>query len=146
MVGRTEYRFGFVVLILKVKAWSVELEARSSCKAALPTANGNVRDETEIKSKVKKLAYDLSAAFYVDVVNYCIDYFELDIPHYACLTGTVYNRWGGVVYSVRSSGFSWDGSNGIRGNQAPSGVYYYIVSYCVNGETITQKGNITLVR
>ena len=43
MVGRTEYRFGFVVLILKVKAWSVELEARSSCKAALPTANGNVR-------------------------------------------------------------------------------------------------------
>lgn len=74
------------------------------------------------------------------------DFFELEIPHYACLTGTVYNRWGGVVYSVNSSGFSWDGSNGIRGNQAPSGVYYYIVSYCINGETITQKGNITLVR
>jgi len=46
----------------------------------LKTTTGNVRDAIKTKNKVKQLNYDLSAAFYVDVVNYCIEYFDLDIP------------------------------------------------------------------
>lgn len=46
----------------------------------IKTSTGNVRDEKKIKNKVKDAGYDLSAALYVDVVNHCIDEFELDIP------------------------------------------------------------------
>lgn len=47
----------------------------------LKTTSGDVRNEQKIKAKIKTLSYDLSAALYVDVVNYCIDYFELDMPY-----------------------------------------------------------------
>lgn len=64
----------------------------------LKTTTGNVRDAVSIKNKIKKLNYDLSAAFYVDVVNYCIDKFEIDIPH----IGTFY--W--VFASKDKGGYS----------------------------------------
>ena len=47
----------------------------------LKTTTGNVRDVVKIKNKIKQLNYDLSAALYVDVVNHCIDQFDLDIPY-----------------------------------------------------------------
>ena len=47
----------------------------------LKTTSGDVRNEQKIKAKIKSLSYDLSAALYVDVVNYCIEYFELDVPY-----------------------------------------------------------------
>lgn len=45
------------------------------------TTSGNVRDVQKIKGKIKSLNYDMSAALYVDVVNQCIEQFELDIPY-----------------------------------------------------------------
>lgn len=77
--GEAEVSFFVEFMGLKVKVRTDWL--KGSKIIDLKTANGNVRDEGEIRSKVKKLSYDLSAAFYVDVVNYCIDYFELDIPY-----------------------------------------------------------------
>lgn len=45
------------------------------------TTTGNVRDIIKIKNKIKLLNYDLSAALYVDVVNACIDEFNLDMEY-----------------------------------------------------------------
>lgn len=78
--GESEVSFFVEFMGLRVKVRTDWLQNTGKI-VDLKTANGNVRDETEIKGKIKKLAYDLSAAFYVDVVNYCIDYFELDIPY-----------------------------------------------------------------
>ena len=76
--GEPEVSFfvNFHGLNVKVRAdW-----LRSPVIDDLKTTTGNVRDELKIKQKIKGLNYDLSAAFYLDVINYCIDLFELDIP------------------------------------------------------------------
>jgi len=47
----------------------------------LKTMSGNVKDKNIVNAQIKRFKYDMSAAFYVDMVNYCIDYFELDMPY-----------------------------------------------------------------
>lgn len=76
--GEAEVSFFVEFMGLKVKVRTDWLGATSIDD--LKTTTGNVRDVEKIKGKVKSLNYDLSAAFYVDVVNYCIDKFKLDRP------------------------------------------------------------------
>lgn len=76
--GEAEVSFFVEFEGLRVKVRTDWLRATSIDD--LKTTTGNVRDVVKIKNKVKSLNYDLSAAFYVDVVNYCIDLFELDRP------------------------------------------------------------------
>ncbi len=73
------------------------------------------------------------------------DNFVLEIPYKACLTGSVYNRWGVGVYECKDVAFSWNGRTS-NGEKLPAGVYFYMVSYCVNDETISRKGTVTLMR
>jgi hypothetical protein len=45
------------------------------------STRGYVHKPELIKKKIRDLNYDLSAALYVDVVNACIEFFDLDIPY-----------------------------------------------------------------
>ena len=54
----------------------------------------------------------------------------------------VYDRWGGLLYSVREAPFAWDGGN------APAGVYTWLFRYLntLSGEEEVLSGEVNLVR
>jgi gliding motility-associated-like protein len=57
----------------------------------------------------------------------------------------IYDRWGELVFETTDQSIGWDGS--FRGRDLSPDVYgYYLEARCFNGETYTQKGNITLIR
>lgn len=57
----------------------------------------------------------------------------------------VYNRWGEKVFETTDVNIGWDGN--FRGKKAQPGVYVYYLKAGLNtSETITQSGDITLVR
>lgn len=62
----------------------------------------------------------------------------------------VYNRWGEVVYEktdmkVNDQSLGWDGNR--NGTQLPPDVFVYVVdAQCDNGESMTIKGDVTLIR
>ncbi|OSZ82130.1 hypothetical protein CAP35_02355 [Chitinophagaceae bacterium IBVUCB1] len=62
----------------------------------------------------------------------------------------IYNRWGETVFersniALNDQYSGWDGN--FRGAQLPPDVFVYIVeAYCDNGDVMTIKGDITLVR
>jgi gliding motility-associated-like protein len=68
-------------------------------------------------------------------------------------TFLIYNRWGEEVFKChtersRSAALEdcgWDGT--YRGEHAPQAVYtYYVEAVLLNGETVVERGNVTLVR
>lgn len=62
----------------------------------------------------------------------------------------VYNRWGNLVYKLDNSridGKGWDGYNQETGQIADQDVYfYYIEVEFVNGQKVTRKGDVTLIK
>ncbi|MEN8927363.1 MAG: gliding motility-associated C-terminal domain-containing protein [Flavobacteriales bacterium] len=57
----------------------------------------------------------------------------------------IYNRWGEKVFETTDNSVGWDGT--FRGRDAQAGVYvYYLEATILEGEKITLKGDITLVR
>jgi gliding motility-associated-like protein len=57
----------------------------------------------------------------------------------------VYNRWGEKVFETESMNICWDGT--WKGKELNSGVFTYVIEgYLINGERISQKGNISLIR
>ncbi len=56
----------------------------------------------------------------------------------------IVNRWGQTVFESANSNPSWDGS--FDGVPQDMGVYYYYISYDCGGNTIEEKGDLTLVR
>jgi gliding motility-associated-like protein len=65
-----------------------------------------------------------------------------DISHFHL---SIYNRWGQKVFESNSIEKSWDGK--YKNIAQEIGIYAYIVSYAINGETQPLKtGNITLIR
>jgi gliding motility-associated-like protein len=58
---------------------------------------------------------------------------------------SVYNRWGERVFSTDNITEGWDGT--FSGKPAPVGVYVWIViAVTQEGDKVTRKGNITLIR
>ena len=59
---------------------------------------------------------------------------------------TVYNRWGEEVYNNQwNIKQGWDGN--YKGQSAEMGVYYYLIMVAkANGENVTYKGEMTLIR
>lgn len=61
----------------------------------------------------------------------------------------IYDRWGLLVFSTNSQlstpNLRWDGHT-TSGEECTNGVYYYIISFEKNGETINLKGNLSLFR
>ena len=62
--------------------------------------------------------------------------------------GTIYDRWGNLVYSSNALPFTWDGF--FNGDIMMPGVYAYviIVNYMVNGQEFEKvfSGDVTLIR
>lgn len=57
----------------------------------------------------------------------------------------IYDRWGNVVFESNTTLLGWDGTN--KGKVMDAGVFVYYVSATVfSGETITKKGNVSLIR
>ncbi len=56
----------------------------------------------------------------------------------------IVNRWGQTVFESANSYPTWDGSFG--GVQQDLGVYFYYIKYDCGGNTIEEKGDLTLVR
>jgi gliding motility-associated-like protein len=57
----------------------------------------------------------------------------------------IFSRYGRMLFSSRSLTNGWDGQ--INGSMAPTGVYYWVVSYINDvGKPITQNGYITLIK
>ena len=75
------------------------------------------------------------------------DYFNIEILGATCFNIKVYNRWGVLIFFTEFQEISWDGRIHNSPEEAPDGVYYYIVDYCrVDGENGKLNGYITLVR
>lgn len=57
----------------------------------------------------------------------------------------VYNRWGEKVYETSNMQICWDGT--WKGKQLNSAVFVYTLDgSLINGQTVQQKGNISLIR
>ena len=57
----------------------------------------------------------------------------------------VFNRYGSPVYQSDNYKNDWDGT--YKGKPIPDATYYYVVTYrLINGQTVTAKGDVTILR
>ena len=56
----------------------------------------------------------------------------------------IFNRFGQVVYETTDNRPQWDGT--FNGVPQDMGTYYYLITFDCGGQTIQQKGDVTLVR
>jgi gliding motility-associated-like protein len=56
----------------------------------------------------------------------------------------VVNRWGQTVFETTNSNGHWDGT--LNGEPQDLGVYFYMLKYDCNNETVIEKGEVTLIR
>jgi gliding motility-associated-like protein len=56
----------------------------------------------------------------------------------------VTNRWGQTVFESTNSNVEWDGTFG--GVPQDMGVYYYFIKFDCGGKSVTEKGDVTLIR
>ena len=54
------------------------------------------------------------------------------------------NRWGQMVFESASSNVAWDGT--FNGVPQDTGVYFYYIKFDCGGNTVEQKGDVTLIR
>ena len=58
---------------------------------------------------------------------------------------TIYNRWGEIVFETSDMTICWDGT--WKGKDLNSAVFVYrLEGALINGEVVSQKGNISLIR
>lgn len=75
------------------------------------------------------------------------DIFKIKLIESKCFTGYIYNRWGGLLYTINHINEGWDGTVQATGESVPNGTYYYEVDYCKqNGEKARDRGTVTLMR
>ncbi len=57
----------------------------------------------------------------------------------------IYNRWGQKVFETTTQRLGWDGT--FQGKALPPDVYgYYLECECVDGTSMTKRGNVTLLK
>ena len=57
----------------------------------------------------------------------------------------VFNRYGAKVFESKDYKNNWNGT--WDGKPLADGTYYYVISYkLVNGKTVFEKGNVTILR
>lgn len=60
---------------------------------------------------------------------------------------SIWNRWGDKLFETTDFGTGWNGQRNNTGNQAPPGVYAYIIKYKDgHGNIQVKKGHCTLIR
>ena len=75
------------------------------------------------------------------------DYWGIEILGATCFEVEIYNRWGGLIYTLESQSEYWDGTMERSKLDAPEGTYYYILNYCdYKKDSYSQTGYITLIR
>jgi gliding motility-associated-like protein len=58
---------------------------------------------------------------------------------------SIFNRWGEKVFETYDLNYGWDGN--FKGEPASQGIYIYMLqAHLESGQTITKKGDITLLR
>ncbi|MCB9194616.1 MAG: gliding motility-associated C-terminal domain-containing protein [Flavobacteriales bacterium] len=74
------------------------------------------------------------------------DIFVLSGTNIEEVSGTIFNRWGQIVYEFSSLGAGWDGRT-VSGLEASTGTYYYLIKATgVDGVTYDYHGALELVR
>ena len=69
------------------------------------------------------------------IMGYCIETIKF----------TIYNRWGEKVFETTDPAICWDGK--YKGKEMNDTIFVYYMDVTLkNNETITQKGNISLIR
>ena len=75
------------------------------------------------------------------------EYFSIHINGITCFNCKIYNRWGLLIYEMKSMDQYWDGTVLQTGKIAVDGTYYYILEYCkYDGSQKAKTGYITLLR
>jgi gliding motility-associated-like protein len=74
------------------------------------------------------------------------DYFVFDIPNLTCFKCDVFNRWGILVHTFSNANIGWDGYIPEAGKRSPDGIYFYVISYCVDEIEYRRKGSVTILR
>jgi len=74
------------------------------------------------------------------------DYFTVEGTNLKSVEGTIFNRWGQVMYSWDNVRGSWDGRT-TSGSEAPDGTYFYIIKALgEDGTEYVEKGGFSLIR
>jgi gliding motility-associated-like protein len=61
------------------------------------------------------------------------------------MTFSIYNRWGEKVFETNNMNICWDGT--WNGKELNSAVFVYTLEgFLINGQAVSQKGNISLIR
>jgi gliding motility-associated-like protein len=75
------------------------------------------------------------------------DFFYCQPIGIVSLTGTIYNRYGEIVYFWAGAEGGWDGHTIPAGIPCSDGVYFYVISAeDINGNPIEEKGTVQLLR
>ena len=73
---------------------------------------------------------------------------DLECIYSDCLesfTLSIFNRWGEKVFETSNKSICWDGT--WKGKELNTAVFVYTLEgYLINGERVSQKGNISLIR
>lgn len=64
------------------------------------------------------------------------------LDSYNQVSVNVFNRYGKIVYRTNSYTEPWDGN--LKGEELPTGVYYYIIT--ANNNTLKYTGSVTIIR
>lgn len=73
------------------------------------------------------------------------DIFQPDVWYIRAEEMIIFNRWGGVVFTMKGHQPSWDGTDGLQ--PVEPGVYVYLIrGVCANGSPFVKKGSVTVVR
>ncbi|MBK6836236.1 MAG: gliding motility-associated C-terminal domain-containing protein [Bacteroidetes bacterium] len=74
------------------------------------------------------------------------DVFSLDIKGAKEAKGSIYNRWGSLLYEWDAINSTWDGKL-TNGELVSDGVYFYIIKIVgYNGDKLDVPGNVTIVK
>jgi gliding motility-associated-like protein len=112
----------------------------------LVAANGNCRDTAR-----KTITIDVAEVLIIpnifspngDNIN---DQFFITSSGLASLTCDIYNRWGQLIFSIKSINQTWDGVMN-NGNHASEGTYFYLLQATgLDGKEYKKDGPLTLVR
>jgi gliding motility-associated-like protein len=71
------------------------------------------------------------------------DSINFDLEDLETLKGSIYNRWGSLIFNIDKNNFIWDGK--INSNTLPTGVYPYILFGEKGCGYVDKKGFITII-
>ncbi len=75
------------------------------------------------------------------------DVFRPSYTNVKKVNGSIYNRWGEIIYQWWGLNGYWDGVTMPAGVEVPEGTYYYIIkAYSFTDEEVVKTGTVSLKR